>query len=92
MTFDVEKWKRETAQHVEDPQPGDYFADHCCPVAWIVSRDGDKLMLRKGKIEGTDRWGEPELMYVGGFVKWLAYGSIPGYWAEWAGNRMESES
>ena len=77
----IADWKVRTEQYVRDPQPGDYFSDMMCPVALIEKRDGQDVKVRKPNKE-RDAWGPGEWMTLADFVKWLSYGSIPGFWVE----------
>lgn len=79
----IEHMNRYTDKHVRDPQPGDHFTEQLGSVAYIDSRDGDNLMVRKISTCGPDKgWTVPSRMTVAEFIKWASYGSIPGYWLE----------
>lgn len=70
----IERMKRYTDKHVRDPQPGDHFTEMCGSVAYIDSREGDNLMVRKTSTCGPDKgWTMPARMTVAEFIKWASY-------------------
>jgi hypothetical protein len=80
---DVNDWMKRSEMHVRNPQAGDYFTDHMCPVVIVDKRANDDVKVRKIHIvDGERRWKEPEWMTLADFVAWLSYGSIPGVWVE----------
>jgi len=82
MTRDqLKEWDALTLQMVMDPQPQDYFTDHLCPVALVVERRGDAIKILKPDAK-REAWDEGRWMSTGDFLKWVSYGSIPGYWVE----------
>ena len=84
LTWDERKAR--DASHADDPQPGDYWSDHLRPVAVILGRVGKQIFLcRTTKDVDVNHWtwdlDKSELMPAAKFREWIAYRSIPGYWA-----------
>ena len=85
--------RKETDElHAHYPEPGDYWSDHGSGVCVVLRVDEHNVWYCTTKLTDKDGWTW-DLSVIdnnsrSGFTKWLAYGTIPGFWATVSPNRM----
>lgn len=73
--------------HAKNPQRGDYWSEHFCPVCVVFGYIAGIVIFCKDKISiDCKNWNwdfnKIQSMPIEDFSEWLAYKNIPGYWAD----------
>lgn len=81
MGYNREAQKALDQIHLKHPQPGDYWHEMYCPIARVLTTEGDWVVLQKvtglGGQEISETDPKPRLMKLSAFKKWLSYDSMP---------------
>lgn len=82
---DTRRDKRDK-EHAKNPQPGDYWHEMYVPVCVVLAvAAGVVIYCEKARDVGDDKWTwdlrSRSTKTLEEFDRWLAYGSIAGYWA-----------
>lgn len=85
--MNIEERRKRNELHASDPRPGDYWHECFCGVCVVIGRMGGHVIFcrKKTHFPEENKWTwdleKLEMKSVEDFKKWLAYNSIPGYWA-----------
>jgi hypothetical protein len=78
--------KERAEAHINEPCVGDYWHETFCPVCVVLSVSDFRLVICKHTTAFDDGWtwalDNRTDISRDEFKQWLAYKSIPGYWAD----------